>query len=85
MAETPMMGCGHAANAVRGDQPVCVICIGIVDGADEVVDAPDLMGRQSQCTYCRKVVPSRLSLPFFSMTKPGNGYDSHYDGCMGWD
>lgn len=84
-----MMGCGHAANAVRKvadgpDEPVCVICIGIVDGADRVTSAPDLSGRSSQCSYCRKVAPSRLGLPFFAYD-PGGLMDSHYDGCMGWN
>ena len=51
----PMMGCGHAANATYnspdGDLPCCVICAGIVPGAYEVVDKPDLTGRKARCSY----------------------------------
>lgn len=48
-----MMGCGHAANARDAEtkEPVCVICIGINDGATVVVPGPDLTGRRAKCAY----------------------------------
>ena len=126
---TPMMKCGHAANAMvkthDGEKPCCAICTGpeafIVDDAP-----PSLDGRKSKCAQCGKIVDSRTDLPFFEYRGPGSdratkqckccgyfkiahedhagrinvvaqgkckgfephgGYefDSHYDGCRGWD
>ena len=54
MSDKPMMKCGHAANAVKTgtDIPVCVVCYGIVPGADVVDDSPpDLSGRFAECAY----------------------------------
>jgi hypothetical protein len=45
MTETPMMQCGHAANAVDSlGNPTCAICVGITPGARTVVESPDLTG-----------------------------------------
>lgn len=54
---TPMMKCGHAANAVDSEgKPVCVICHGIVDGATEIDESPPgLEGRKARCVYYGKV------------------------------
>lgn len=79
-----MMGCGHAPNALKDGKPVCVICIGIVKGADVIVVAPNMARRMSQCAYCKTTVPSSLGLPFFDYW-PDAPMDSHYDGCRGWD
>jgi hypothetical protein len=83
-APTPMMACGHAANAVMGDKPVCVICYGITEGADVVVSAPDLEGRTAKCTTCGATEASSTSLPFFRHY-PEAEFDSYYSGCRGWD
>lgn len=80
-----MMKCGHAANAENGKgDPCCVICYGIVPGADEIDDSPpSLEGRMSKC--CNKsIVPSSPSLAFFKHY-PDREFDSHYCGCRGWD
>ena len=84
--ETPMMKCGHAANATRGGEPVCVICVGIRPGAIEIDPSPpDMSGRQATCTTCRRApVPSSASLAFFSYL-PDWEFDSYYCGCRGWD
>lgn len=59
-ADTPMMKCGHAANATLrlGDgtnAPTCVICAGIASVGDDykTVDQapPSLEGRISRCSY----------------------------------
>jgi len=83
-----LMRCGHAANAVREDgSPVCVICVGIVEGADQIVPEekqPDLTNRYAMCVYCTATVSSNLDLPFFEF-KPTDYYDRYYCGCRGWD
>jgi len=94
-----MMGCGHASNAVSAGEPVCVICVGIVPGAREVVAGPDLTGREAHCSYHtpgrygRGAVerdgrhawtPSRDSLAFFEY-RPDAATDLYYCGCFGWD
>ena len=82
---TSMMKCGHAANAVMKNKPVCAICIGIVPGADIVAeDQPDLSGRVAKCPYCKKHAPSSLGLAFFEH-RPGSETDYYYCGCRGWD
>jgi hypothetical protein len=81
----PLMGCGHAANATRADgSPVCVICLGIVAGADTVVTAPSLEGRVARCWDCSRTVPSSTDLPFFEH-RPDEAEDRYYSGCRGWD
>jgi hypothetical protein len=83
----PMMLCGHAANATnaRTGQPSCAICVGIHPGAETIdPNPPTLAGRQSQCAYCKKLAPSDASLAFFEH-RPDREFDSHYDGCKGWD
>lgn len=51
---TPMMKCGHAANATNSDgKPVCAICILIGLGADEVAATPALSGRIAKCSYTK--------------------------------
>ena len=81
----PMMRCGHAANAVKDGLPVCVICYGIVAGADEIdTNPPDLTGRVARCTSCGRTAPSSTALAFFEH-RPTSDLDSFYDGCRGWD
>jgi len=55
MSDTPMMKCGHAANARdRDGNPCCVICIGS-RGAKEIDnDAPDMSKRRARCAYYGK-------------------------------
>lgn len=78
---TPMMTCGHAANATSNGSPACAIC-GTVTVATE---APDLTGREARC-YCGSVASSekREYLAFFSH-RPGAEFDEYYCGCRGWD
>lgn len=83
---TPMMMCGHAANATKGDQPVCVICCGLRHGWD-VVDPNHAMleGRTARC-YCGSTAPSSPTLAFFEHLPDGaTGMDRFYCGCRGWD
>jgi hypothetical protein len=54
MSDTPMMKCGHAANAHDQDgNPCCVICIGF-PGAKEIDTSRDLSGRKARCAYYGK-------------------------------
>lgn len=80
----PMMVCGHTANSQKADgSPCCVICYGIVPGADKVVPSPDLTGRTARC-HCGRKEPSDFNLAFFQHT-PGTEFDSYYCGHFGWD
>jgi hypothetical protein len=84
MIDTPMMACGHAANATRDGKPCCVICIGLNVGADVIAEAPDLTGRMASCPNCSRQTPSSPNLAFFAY-RPTAMTDSHYCGCRGWD
>lgn len=83
-----MMKCGHSANAQDSNgNPVCVICVGISEGATEVDVNPNLTGRVARCGYfnrCHTEQPSDVSLPFFEH-HPNKEHDSFYCGCFGWD
>lgn len=75
---TPMMKCGHAANAhvvdatTRATIPACAICFGISPGADVVdLDGPTLDGRTARCS-CGRTEPSDARLPFFEYLGPGS-------------
>jgi hypothetical protein len=84
-AHPMMMKCGHTANAVtKENQPCCVICAGIIPGAYEVADTPDLTGRTARCLYCAAERSSALNLPFFKHN-PAAEHDEFYSGCRGWD
>lgn len=82
----PLMKCGHVAQGEDGDgNPVCIICIGIKEGAREVdPHPPELKGRMAECTDCGKTVESSYDLPFFAHY-PDREKDSYYCGCWGWD
>lgn len=81
----PMMKCGHVAQGEdENGNPVCVVCIGIKEGATEVAEnQPDLKNRKAECAYCGRKRDSDLSLPFFEYT-PEYEYDKYYCGCKGW-
>lgn len=72
----PIMGCGHAANGVKGRlsdpdaKPCCVICAGIDPRADIIATEPDLTGRQMRC--CGDPVPSKSGAAFFEYRGPGS-------------
>ena len=90
--ETPMMKCGHAANATTKDGegnsvPCCVICTGIDPGAMEIDGSPpSLEGRTARCPYrdCPSERPSSPDLAFFEM-KSDKDHDVYYCGCRGWN
>lgn len=58
MKTTPMMKCGHAANAVDKDgNPCCVICfMATGDASTQIAEQPKLDGRTARCTYYGKGV-----------------------------
>jgi len=72
---TPMMKCGHAANATHNGGPACVICAP-APAAYEVNEAPpSLVGRKSQCGYRphgHSVKDSTPDLPFFEYRGEGS-------------
>lgn len=89
-----MMKCGHnSSGAVRhsDNKPVCLACLGIVDGADEPMEI-DLTGRMAVCTYCDNTNKSaggpgsgwRGTLPFLQY-RPNEERDKYYCGCRGWN
>lgn len=69
---TPMMLCGHQANATTEGKPCCVICAGD-PRAYQVAGAPNLTGRQARC-YCGKTVQSVAdgTLAFFEFKGEGS-------------
>jgi hypothetical protein len=94
-----MMRCGHAAQGTTGTgEPVCVICAGLTPDARVVADQAEavaaLAGREMRCSYLngrdgrpcagRTPRPSDPSAAFFGH-RPGEEFDSFYDGCWGWD
>ena len=82
--ERPLMACGHVANGTREGKPVCVICVGIHKGAEEVApERPSLEGRRAKCA-CGKGTESDYNLPFFEH-RPLWETDAYYCGCDGWD
>lgn len=79
-----ILKCGHKPNATNGaGEPCCAICAPSPESReiDRVVDLKD---RKCKCSLCKKVVPSNEHIAFFEY-KPDDEFDSHYDGCMGWD
>lgn len=87
---TPLMQCGHTANARTADgRSICAICIGINPGAESIeTSPPSLEGRRARCGYyghkCRSECDSALSLAFFEH-HAGSKFDSYYCGCYGWN
>jgi len=81
----PLMNCGHVALALdKNNNWLCPLCIEVKQGAIQVnLTPPDLGSRQAICHECGKFRDSDLSLPFFSY-RPGNKFDSFYNGCHGW-
>lgn len=61
------MRCGHISNAELEDgTPICGVCYGIIDGADEALnEIVNLAGRDSICKYCGKIEKSDENLPLF--------------------
>jgi len=90
----PLMKCGHTANAVIKSsagveidppKPICIICHGIMEGADIIdLTPPPLNGRKARCNYCENQTDSDLNLPFFKY-EPQLLTDSYYCGCRGWN
>jgi hypothetical protein len=82
----PMMKCGHVAQGEdENGKPVCVVCIGIVEGAREVAEEqPHLKSRKAECSQCSRTVESSLNLPFFEHN-PNHKVDRYYCGCWGWN
>jgi len=62
---SPMMGCGHAANATSNGEPSCCICAGIHPGATTVIEMPDLTGRMARCTCGNEEPSNPARLAFF--------------------
>jgi hypothetical protein len=82
---TPMMKCGHAANAHRADgTQCCAICIGLDAGATIIMETPILEGRMAKCDSCKNEEPSDTSLAFFEY-RPNEAYDKYYCGCEGYE
>ena len=86
------MKCGHRAQGINSaGKPVCVICIGILPGAEEPSSVvPDLAGREAFCRSCGAVRLSSIDLPFWERGRWRKGVmqmnqDSYYCGCRGWE
>lgn len=84
---TPMMKCGHAANAVDGaGNKCCVICHGDPNSSIRA-EPPPLEVRTARCSYfasCGSAKPSSTNMAFFEH-RPNAKHDQYYCGCFGWD
>lgn len=57
---TPMMKCGHSANATSDGKPSCAICAGLTPDALIVDDnPPSFVGRMAHCSYYGKTPKGR--------------------------
>lgn len=90
MTTTPIMTCGHAANAIRTAAygvkydpplPCCAIC----DCVDIAKEQPDISGRNATCAYCGHKAPSSAYRLAFFEHCPDKEHDRYYCGCRGWD
>jgi len=82
-----MMACGCSTRAVVAatGEPVCIVHVGITDGARTVVETPDLTGRVAECSYRHgKTAVSSTDLASFQY-RPDEATDLYYCGCWGWD
>lgn len=87
----PLMKCGHQANGINAstNEPVCVICIGLIPGASEVAGwmSALLLDRQARCT-CGREFPSTMALddrlPFFEYRGEGSREALEYCGNCGY-
>lgn len=69
----PLMECGHVAQGTNAaGEPSCIICVGLVDGAEKVANPVPLEGRMARCTCEREPVPSSFDLAFFEYRGPGS-------------
>jgi len=84
--KSPLMKCGHVAQGEdEGGNPICVVCVGIKEGAKEIAEKqPDLKGRKAECSQCNNTTESSLDLPFFEY-HPEREMDKYYCGCKGWN
>ncbi len=80
----PMMACGCVAQGTHKGEPVCVSHMGILPGAYEVAETPDLAGRVAVCVDCRRERESATALAFFTHD-PDRDRDTFYCGCRGWN
>ncbi len=69
MSKTPMMACGHAANATSRGEPCCVICHGDPK-SQQIVNEPNLVDRLAKCSYGDTIVKSSVNLAFFKYKGP---------------
>ena len=101
MSALPMMKCGHTAQGMSDDEPVCVVCLPS-SAAREVAITPNLDGRMARCSYHKGGGEHQPGMPNrgwratpqpvpsrvglpFFSYKPDEPEDSYYCGCWGWD
>ena len=79
--EKVMFACGHVSNAVNSKgEPSCAICFGIQEGAETIVEAPNISKRKARCA-CGKTVKSDFNLPFFEFRGEGSPASTDYCKC----
>jgi hypothetical protein len=81
--KTPMMGCGHAANATSNGKPCCVICLEDPKSR-QIVEGPDLTGRMAKCSYGDTTVKSSTNLAFFKYKGDGSQESLNKCECGYW-
>lgn len=83
MSEVYYMQCGHSTVATLESEgiPICTSCLCM-----EVVEKPDVLGREAHCSLCGHVTKSSWvqDNPFFRYCADML-YDLYYCGCEGWD
>lgn len=78
---TPMMACGHSANATTGpdNTPCCVICAGDPKSV-QIIKAPSLTNRLAKCGSCDNKTESSTGLAFFEYK--GEGSNESITKCV---
>jgi hypothetical protein len=71
--DTPLLTCGHYANATKDGVPACAI-----HGVTDVDPTPQPPRTDWTCGSCKRVSATPVA---FADAKTG----FHYDGCRGWN
>lgn len=73
-------GCRGTAHDSKTGRVICLTHM-----CEEQADTlPNLSSRKAECTSCKKLIKSKLDLPFF-VFRADSETDAFYCGCLGWE